>query len=189
MENRRYVQGYRWMVLLAAFGMFVPSVEARTAKLEHAAGTAEVSRPAIIDMEAFLFFGESGKIDTTNVAFREQPKGGTPPILVNAPLGENSEDGPSNALLVIVSVNGSNREIIEQNYAMTFRAIVERKEIARFHVEGRSVAPFNEGVIRKVPFVVHGTGCKPVSLVAEIGITGRTPVHRAERVVPFRCYD
>jgi hypothetical protein len=140
-------------------------------------------------LQAFLFYGESGKIGNDNVAFESAPKEGTPAVLVNAILGDNSEEGPSSSVMVVVGIRGAGRDIMANHYELTLFARSKGKEVAEERATGSAIAPLKEGVLQRVPFVVHQTGCFPMTLTAELGLPGRKPASLVERVIPFRCEE
>jgi hypothetical protein len=140
-------------------------------------------------LQAFLFYGEAGKMGNENVAFESEPKDGTPAVLVNAVLGDNSEEGPSSSVMVVVGIQGSGRDIMAKHYELTVIARSKGKDVVEERATGSAIAPLKEGVTQKVPFVVHETGCSPMTLTVELGLPGRKPASRVTRVIPFRCQE
>jgi hypothetical protein len=74
-------------------------------------------------------------------------------------------------------------------YRLSFVARSRGKDLSNEQVTGAVIAPLKEGTIQRVPFTVHGTGCFPVMVTAELGVPGKPPVSRTERTIPFQCHE
>jgi len=148
------------------------------------AGTAPPRTPdasyIIGDIQAHLFYQETGAFDIANVTSDASP------TLWNTIIGEDSAKGPSGATLVLVKLNGS---WLAGTHPPRLRVTV-RVDSGGPVLLQQTVplnALFTEQPSIWVPFIAFGTGCGVTLVSAALVDTRGTPLGALSKTIPFRC--
>jgi hypothetical protein len=135
---------------------------------------------SIADIQAHLYYQESGAFDTANITADASP------TLWNTIIGEGSAKSPSGATLVLVKLNG---RWVPRAHAPQLRVTVQLDSGGPVLLDQAVSldALFTEGPSVWVPFIALGTGCGVTQISAAlVDAQGRTQTTLA-RTIPFHC--
>jgi hypothetical protein len=140
--------------------------------------SAKLTQYGIEGFRAYFYYHQTGEIGKTNLL-------GPRVALRNAPIGGGDAGTPSAATYVLVDISGPSTLDRKGIVHLIAREITPRR---RTLLDGRvplnTFAPTEK---TSVAFIIYGTGCVPVEIVAEL--EGLTDGDRrtANAAIPFSC--